>query len=97
MIVMTVEYHVKPGEIDNVLLGLRQMDALVKQDEPGCLGYQVLRSTDVPDRLFLIETYTDMAALEAHRVTPHFKDILEARVIPLLENRIRHFYTPEIQ
>lgn len=68
----------------------------MRADEPGCVGYEVLRSTDAEDRLLLIETYIDQAALAAHRETPHFKAILEKRVIPLLEDRVRHHYSPAL-
>jgi autoinducer 2-degrading protein len=93
---MTVEYYVQTGRTIEVLAALREMSALIQSDEPGCTGYEVLRSNDVEDRLLLIETYVDDAALAAHRETPHFKEILEKRVIPLLVNRVRHHYSPEI-
>lgn len=96
VIVMTVEYFVIPGRVIEVLSALREMSSLIKADEPGCVGYEVLRSTDAEDRLLLVETYVDEAALAAHRETPHFKEILEGRVIPLLQNRVRHHYVPEI-
>ena len=96
MIVMTVEYVLKSGKTPEVLQALKEMSSSVKTGEPGCVGYQVLRSTDAEDRLLLIETYRDQEALDAHRLTPHFKSILEQRVLPLLEDRQRHHYTPEI-
>lgn len=96
MIVMTVEYFVIPGKLEEVLCALTEMSEQIKAGEPGCIGYQVLRSTDVENRLLLVETYQDEQALTAHRDTPHFKSILEAKVLPLLAHRQRHHFRPEI-
>jgi (4S)-4-hydroxy-5-phosphonooxypentane-2,3-dione isomerase len=96
MIVMTVEYFVIPGKIDQVISALQEMSEVIKSDEPGCVAYQVLRSTDVENRLLLVETYTNEKALAEHRETPHFKSILEEKVLPLLAHRQRHHYQPEI-
>lgn len=96
MIVMSVEYHVKPGKMQDVLQGLKEMSVLVKAEEIGCLGYQVLRPHGVENRLLLVESYIDEMALEDHRKTVHFKNILEAKVIPLLDDRVRNFYTAEV-
>jgi quinol monooxygenase YgiN len=52
----------------------------------------VSRSTERDDVLLLYEHYTDEASLAAHRETPHFKEIIEGRVIPLLEKRERELY-----
>ncbi len=96
VVIMTVEYFVRRGRITEVLDALTEMSGAMRADEPGCVGYEVLRSTDAEDRLLLIETYIDQAALAAHRETPHFKAILEKRVIPLLEDRVRHHYSPAL-
>ena len=96
MIVMTVEYFVIPGKLDEVLSALKEMSVRIKSEEPDCTGYQVLRSTDVENRLLLVESYRDEHALAAHRETPHFKSILEGKVLPLLERRQRHHYRPEV-
>jgi quinol monooxygenase YgiN len=77
---------------DQVIAALQEMAPLVKQHEPGCPVYQVARSHDDPDLLLLCEHYVDEAALQAHRETPHFKQIIEGRVIPLLEKRERELY-----
>jgi quinol monooxygenase YgiN len=42
------------------------------KEEPGCLGFDVLRPEGEPDTVMLIETYRDEAAYKAHRVTAHF-------------------------
>ena len=44
------------------------------------------RST-TPRAFLLYERYTDEDAFQAHRRTPHFGDIIERQVAPLLEER----------
>ena len=41
----------------------------------------------------LYEHYMDEAALLGHRETPHFKEIIESTIMPLLEKRERELYT----
>jgi len=93
---MTVKYYVKKGRMDEVLSGLREMKNHVVATEPGCLAYKVWRSRDEADVLLLEEVYRDEDSLVAHRETPHFKSILEARVVPLLNDRVREFFLAEI-
>ena len=92
MIVLVARYQVKPGKGGEVLEALSRMARLVKEQEPGCTLYQVNRSTDDPDHLLLYEQYVDQAAFEGHRTTPHFKEIVEAIVVPLLDKREREVY-----
>ena len=49
-----------------------------------------------PDLFLLYEHYADQAALAAHRETPHFKEIIEGTIVPLLDKRERELYTSVI-
>lgn len=91
MIVLVARYAVRDGQGDAVEAALREMAPLVRS-EPGCRQYQVIRSTDHPERFLLVEHYDDEAALAFHRATPHFKAIIEGRVVPLLEQREWELY-----
>jgi quinol monooxygenase YgiN len=97
LITLTVKYSCKPGQTEAVLDGLRRMSALVKEHEPGCTAYQISRSTETPELLFLYELYVDQAALDVHAQTDHFKRIIQGEVIPLLESRVRETFTLEIE
>ncbi len=92
MIMLVAKYHVKQGKGDEVAAALKKMAPLVEADEPGCTLYHANRSADNPDFFFLYEHYTDEAALAARRDTPHFKEIIEETILPLLENRERELY-----
>ena len=94
MVVLVAKYTVKAGQGDHVEAALRRMAPLVKASEPGCTFYQANRSPEDPDHFLLFEQYRDDAALAAHRETPHFKEIIEGTIVPLLERRERALYTP---
>jgi len=92
MIVLVAKYTVKPGQGDVVEAALRRMAPLVKASEPGCALYHANRASDNPDLFLLYEHYQDQAALAAHRETPHFKEIIEGTIVPLLDKRERELY-----
>jgi quinol monooxygenase YgiN len=92
MIVLIAKYTTKPGNVPAVLEQLQKMKPLVEASEPGCKFYQVSKSTENENLIVLYEHYVDQAALAAHRETPHFKQIIEGTVIPMLEGRARELY-----
>jgi quinol monooxygenase YgiN len=92
MIVLVAQYQAQPGRGDEVEAAVKRMASLVKQHEPGCLLYQANRSREDPDHFLLYEQYADEAALEAHRQAPHFKEIVEGTIVPMLDKRERAFY-----
>ncbi len=92
MIVLTAKYHLQSGKGPEVDAALKRMAPLVKEHEPGCTLYQASRSQQNPDLLLLYEIYADEAALQAHRETPHFKEIIEGTVVPMLERRERELF-----
>jgi quinol monooxygenase YgiN len=92
MIALVAVYHCQPGKGDEVEAQLKRMAPLVTEHEPGCRLYQASRSQENPDVFLLYELYADQAALEVHRETPHFKEIIEGTVVPLLRKRERTFY-----
>ncbi|PZP61594.1 MAG: antibiotic biosynthesis monooxygenase [Pseudoxanthomonas spadix] len=55
--------------------------------EPGCLGYEVLESGAAPEVIVLIERYRDAAAIDAHRNTAHYRELVASRIAPLLVQR----------
>jgi quinol monooxygenase YgiN len=92
MIVLVAQYQVKPGHGDEVEAAIKRMALQVKEHEPGCILYQANRSRENPDHFLLYEQYADEAALAAHREAPHFKEIVEGTIVPMLEKREREFF-----
>src|SRR5712692_8727334 len=93
MIVLVARYHGKPGQGDAIEAALKRMAPRVAEGEPGCKLYQACRSQENPDLFLLYEHYVDEAAFLNHRETPHFQDIIEGTIMPLLEKRERELYT----
>ena len=91
---MLARYRCRPGTADDVAGALRRMGDAVRADEPACLVYRVSRSVEDPDVFVLYEEYVDEAALLAHRDTPHFRELVEGTVVPMLESREREVLAP---
>jgi quinol monooxygenase YgiN len=68
------------------------MAVRVKADEPACLVYNANIDPENENLYCLYEVYSDAAAIAAHRETPHFKEIIEGIIVPLLEKREREIY-----
>ena len=90
--VLIARYYVKPGNSQAVREALGKMAARVKSDEPACLVYNANVDPQNENLYCLYEIYKDDAALVAHRETPHFKEIIEGIIVPLLEKREREIY-----
>ena len=72
MIALWVKVRVKPEGRERFLKAI-EVDALgSEKDEPGCLRFNVLRDQQDPNAYYFFEVYRDEAALEAHRVAPHY-------------------------
>lgn len=91
-VTLIARYYVQPGKADVVEAALARMGEAVAADEPACLLYNANVSTDDPNLYCLYEVYEDEAALVAHRDTPHFKEIIEGIIVPVLDKREREVY-----
>lgn len=89
---LIARYYVQPGKAEVVETALARMAEAVRADEPACLLYNANVSVDDPNVYCLYEVYEDEAALAAHRETPHFQEIIEGIVVPVLERREREVY-----
>jgi quinol monooxygenase YgiN len=57
----------------------------VNANEPGCLFYALFKA-DEPNTYVFIERYKDLAAIEAHRATDHYKTLGRA-MGPFMDGR----------
>jgi autoinducer 2-degrading protein len=96
MIVLLVQFTVKPGAENRVIELMRTMEQHTRK-EPGCVSYIGHQSTEEPRRFFFYEAYTDDAALAAHRDSPHFREYITNGLDPLLEKRERELFHPVSQ
>ena len=72
MFSLVVQMEVRPERREEFLAGMRANAEAAVRDEPGCLRFDVSSVAADSNRFFLYELYTDAAAFEAHKATPHF-------------------------
>lgn len=92
MVVLVATYRARAGRGDAVAEAMREVVAQTRE-ESGCLLYFVNRSRDDPDTFVIYEHYRDEDAINAHRASGHFQEIVVSRVIPLLEHREFSLYS----
>jgi quinol monooxygenase YgiN len=90
-IVLIVKWIAEPGKEEEIAEILRVMRERTRQ-EPGCLGYEVFRSSEDTQQFMLVEAYKDQDAVTAHGQTDYFKSHVLDRAIPALKTRERGFY-----
>jgi len=87
MIVLAVIWVTKPGHEAEAAKIFRILTSESRK-EPGCLMYVVHRHRSEPGRFFIYEQYTDDAALDAHRNSPHFLEYARKQ-LPLHGERMQ--------
>ena len=85
-ITVIARWQALPGRADSVLA---LVAALREQSlaEADCLAYEVFRGAADDDAILLLERYRDHPAIEAHRATRHYRELLVERILPLLASR----------
>jgi autoinducer 2-degrading protein len=93
MITLVVSYVIAEGreaEAESYLRTLRTES----RREPGCRTYEVHRSLEEPRTFLIFEQYDDLAALDAHRGTPHFTHFGKNGLQTIMESRTAATYEP---
>lgn len=73
MYAIFVPIKIKPERRDDFLKAI-EIDARgSREDEPGCLRFDVLQDSTDPDQYYFYEVYRDEAALKAHTEAPHYQ------------------------
>ena len=72
MISLVIIVEVAEGKADLFAEYITEEARDVMADEPGCRSFVVSRSAEDPHTFTLAEVYDDQAALDQHRLTPHF-------------------------
>ena len=80
------KWQVKEGKLDAVLHLMKEA-AEKSTQEKGNLFYKLHQSQEDQNTIILYEGYVDSDAVETHRNSEHFKNIVLELVVPLLENR----------
>ena len=93
MVVLAVTWIAKNGRESEVAALFARLTEESRK-EPGCAMYQVHRHKTEPRRFFIYEQYRDDAALEAHRVAPHFLQYARKELPKLAERVEGQLYEP---
>lgn len=80
------KWQVKEGQLDTVLDLLVEM---TKESikEKGNLFYKLHQDNSDANTLVLFEGYADNTALDQHRSSAHFQNIVIGQIVPLLDSR----------
>lgn len=93
MLVLAVTWMANENYVEEVAETFRKLQAAARQ-EPGCLMFIVHRHIQDPSRFFVYEQYSDQAALDTHRSSPHFQHYARTD-LPKLASRLEgELYTP---
>ena len=91
MYVVTVEFEIKAGKLDEFRAQMIANDTASREREPGCLQFDVCADPAKPERIFLYEIYTDRAAFDAHLAAEHFKTF-DRTVAPWIAAKVVRTY-----
>lgn len=75
--VVVVACRAKAGMRQQLLDELEKNRAAALQTEAGCLQFDVTTAEGGDEQIVVYEVYRDLASLEAHQQTPHFKRFLQ--------------------
>ena len=92
MFVVAAQYYAKEGKEEEIAQILEKMIP-ISSAEPGCALYTVNRSVEDRRKFLLYEQYHDRSGYDAHMSTEPFKENILGKVVPMLESRVRDFYT----
>ena len=86
MFAVVVSFKIKDGMIERFMPLILENARASRQNEPGCHQFDVCTDDAQPGSVFLYETYSDLAAFEAHQQTEHFKQF-GATGGPMIESK----------
>jgi len=72
MISLVIVVEANPERVEEFVRFLSEEAADAIAIEPGCRDFVISQSATEPNLFTLAEFYDDAAALDAHRLTPHF-------------------------
>jgi quinol monooxygenase YgiN/mannose-6-phosphate isomerase-like protein (cupin superfamily) len=73
-----VKFKVKPGKNTAFEAAFREMQAGMREQEPGALYYDLFVTVEDPQTYVIMERYKDAAAVTAHGQTEHMRKVLAA-------------------
>ena len=72
MHILFVTIKIKPEHRDAYMAEMLLNAKGAREDEPGCLRFDVVQDSEDANTIHLYEVYTDEAAFQVHTSAPHF-------------------------
>ncbi|GGT43959.1 putative quinol monooxygenase [Streptomyces chromofuscus] len=85
-IVVLARWSPAPGSHEDIRALLPDL-VRASRSEPGCLGHQLFHPEGDGGDILLVERYADHSTMDAHKESPHFRDLALGRIAPLLRDR----------
>jgi (4S)-4-hydroxy-5-phosphonooxypentane-2,3-dione isomerase len=92
LFVNVVELDIVPAELDKFIAAIKENGAAAVK-EPGCREFNIIVSQKNPNHIMLFEVYDNVAALDAYRVTDHFKKYQATTKDMVAYREVRQFST----
>jgi autoinducer 2-degrading protein len=92
LIVVVAKWRTQPGHEETVRQLMLELTAAVREHEPGNLLYIAHYDPADATNFLFYEQYADQQALEAHRASAHYQQIVLGKIVPLLTERTVTFY-----
>ncbi|MDQ2080928.1 putative quinol monooxygenase [Xanthobacteraceae bacterium Astr-EGSB] len=73
MYIVTVDFTISPGRLADFLPLMLDNARVSREREPGCRQFDVCRSPEQPQAIFLYEVYDDAGAFQMHLDSAHFR------------------------
>lgn len=94
MMTFIARMKVEEGREEEFIRLAKALTEKVRENEPGTLYYEFFRLRDEPRGFAVFEKFTDEAAEEAHRNTPHFEELAAPLVDCLDGPYVREYLDP---
>ncbi len=83
---LIVKWRIKESETARILDLLPSLVEKARNEE-GNVFFHIYQSVDHPNELILHERYVNAEAVETHKATEHYREIVAGIIIPCLEVR----------
>jgi quinol monooxygenase YgiN len=93
MLIQSIHYTFAPDDADKAEAIFRELRDASRKEE-GVVVFDVARSREKPAVFALWEEYKDLAALEAHQASEHFKRLALEGIRPMAQSRIAETVFP---
>lgn len=77
MVIITASWKAKPGKEKELQKHLEEMVKQVRENEPDCLEYLLHQNNSDKSSFFFYEQYTSLNALDDHKESLHFKNLMK--------------------